>query len=88
MLDSTKNSEDAQTATPQRVQKPLTLQQAAGIAGVSPDTVARWCKRYGIGKQLTPEEKSALRAAAMRRGLTLSEYIREAASQASQRAAA
>lgn len=33
-------------------QKPLTLQQAAGIAGVSPDTVARWCRRYGIGKQL------------------------------------
>lgn len=33
-------------------QKPLTLKQAAGIAGVSPDTVARWCKRYGIGKQL------------------------------------
>ncbi len=34
--------------------KPLTLKQAAGIAGVSPDTVARWCKRYGIGKQLHP----------------------------------
>ena len=33
-------------------QKPLTLQQAAGIAGVSPDTIARWCRRYGIGKQL------------------------------------
>ena len=33
-------------------QRPLTLKQAAGIAGVSPDTVARWCKRYGIGKQL------------------------------------
>jgi len=32
--------------------RPLTLQQAAGIAGVSPDTVARWCKRYGIGRQL------------------------------------
>lgn len=32
--------------------KALTLQQAAGIAGVSPDTIARWCKRYGIGKQL------------------------------------
>ncbi len=32
--------------------KPLTLKQAAGIAGVSPDTVARWCRRYGIGKQL------------------------------------
>lgn len=24
--------------------RPLTLQQAAGIAGVFPDTVARWCK--------------------------------------------
>ncbi len=36
-------------------QKPLTLQQAAGIAGVSPDTVARWCRRYGIGKQLHPK---------------------------------
>jgi hypothetical protein len=32
--------------------RPLTLQQAAGIAGVSPDTIARWCKWYGIGKQL------------------------------------
>ena len=36
-------------------QKPLTLQQAAGIARVSPDTVARWCKKYGIGKQLHPK---------------------------------
>lgn len=35
--------------------KPLTLQQAAGITGVSPDTVARWCRRYGIGKQLHPK---------------------------------
>lgn len=35
--------------------KPLTLQQAAGIAGVSPDTIARWCRRYGIGKQLHPK---------------------------------
>ena len=32
--------------------KPLTLQIAAGIAGTTPDTIARWCKRYGIGKQL------------------------------------
>jgi hypothetical protein len=32
--------------------KPLTLQQAAGIACVSPDTIARWCKRHGIGKQI------------------------------------
>lgn len=35
--------------------KPLTLQQSAGIASVSPDTIARWCKRYGIGKQLHPK---------------------------------
>jgi malonyl CoA-acyl carrier protein transacylase len=35
--------------------RPVTLQQAAGIAGVSPDTIARWCKRYGIGKQLHPK---------------------------------
>lgn len=49
MLESTKNPASTQAANPQ---KPLTLQQAAGIAGVSPDTIARWCKRYGIGKQL------------------------------------
>ncbi|WP_192182205.1 plasmid mobilization protein [Mesorhizobium amorphae] len=41
-----------------------------------------------IRLRVSPEEKHALRAAAMRRGLTLSEYIREAASQACQRAAA
>ncbi len=35
--------------------KSLTLQQAAGIAGVSPDTIARWCRRYGIGRQLHPK---------------------------------
>lgn len=35
--------------------KPLTSKQAAGIAGVSPDTVARWCKRCGNGKQLHPK---------------------------------
>lgn len=35
--------------------EPLTLKQAAGIAGVSPDTVARWCKRHGIGKHLHPK---------------------------------
>ena len=33
-------------------QKLLPLKEAAGIAGVSPDTIARWCKRYGIGRQL------------------------------------
>ncbi|WP_367784825.1 hypothetical protein [Mesorhizobium marinum] len=35
-------------------QKPLNLKRAAGIAGVSPDTITRWCKRYCIGKQLHP----------------------------------
>ena len=34
---------------------PLTLQRAAGIAGTSAETIARWCKRYGIGKQLHPK---------------------------------
>jgi len=38
-----------------QIPKTLTLQQAAGLAGVSPDTVARWCKRYGIGRQLHPK---------------------------------
>ncbi len=32
--------------------KLLTLKEAAHLAGVSPDTIARWCKRYGIGRQL------------------------------------
>lgn len=44
------NGQQAMNASENR--EPLTLQQAAGVAGVSPDTVARWCKRYGIGKQL------------------------------------
>lgn len=34
------------------VRKPISPKQAPSMAGVSPDTVARWCKRYGIGKQL------------------------------------
>jgi hypothetical protein len=34
--------------------RPITLKQAAAIASVSPDTVARWCKRYQIGRQLHP----------------------------------
>ncbi|PAP96637.1 plasmid mobilization protein [Mesorhizobium wenxiniae] len=41
-----------------------------------------------IRLRVSPEEKHALRAAALKRGLTLSEYIREAATEASQRAAA
>lgn len=31
----------------------LSLGEAALAAGVSQDTVARWCRRYGIGRQLT-----------------------------------
>jgi hypothetical protein len=46
---------DGRSSAPRMLVRPLTLQQAAGIAGVSPDTVARWCKRYGIGKQLHPK---------------------------------
>lgn len=41
-----------------------------------------------IRLRVSPDEKSALRAAATRRGLTLSEYIREAVTEASQRVAA
>lgn len=30
----------------------LSLKQAADIAGKTPETVANYCKRYGIGRQL------------------------------------
>jgi hypothetical protein len=35
--------------------KPISLTIAARRAGVTPETVARWCKKYGIGKQLHPK---------------------------------
>lgn len=41
-----------------------------------------------IRLRVSPQEKHALRAAAIRRGLTLSEYIREAVTEATRRAAA
>jgi uncharacterized protein (DUF1778 family) len=41
-----------------------------------------------IRLRVSPEEKRSLRAAAMKRGLTLSEYVRESAVGAAQRAVA
>jgi len=41
-----------------------------------------------IRLRVSPEEKHALRVAAIKRGLTLSEYIREAATDAARRIAA
>ena len=32
----------------------LTLKQAAFLANSSPDTVARWARRFGIGRQVEP----------------------------------
>lgn len=33
---------------------PISLTVAARRAGTTPETIARWCKRYGIGRQLHP----------------------------------
>lgn len=33
----------------------ISLKEAAYRANVSPDTIARWCKRYSIGKQMGPK---------------------------------
>jgi uncharacterized protein (DUF1778 family) len=41
-----------------------------------------------IKVRVSPEEKLSLRAAASRRGMTLSEYIRDAATEAARRIAA
>ncbi|MER8562045.1 hypothetical protein [Mesorhizobium sp. M0578] len=32
--------------------KLISLKEAAGLAKVSPETIARWAKRYGIAKQM------------------------------------
>jgi hypothetical protein len=31
------------------------IKTAAALANASPDSVARWCRRYGIGHQLEPK---------------------------------
>jgi uncharacterized protein (DUF1778 family) len=41
-----------------------------------------------IKVRVSPEEKHTLRTAALKRGVTLSEYIREAATEAARRVAA
>lgn len=35
--------------------KPISVSIAAGRADVVPETIVRWCKRDGIGKQLRPK---------------------------------
>jgi len=35
--------------------KPISVSIAAGRAGTVPETIVRWCKREGIGKQLRPK---------------------------------
>lgn len=41
-----------------------------------------------IKLRVSPEEKQSLRTAAMKRGVTLSEYVRKAATKAAQKVAA
>lgn len=48
------DSETSPHPIPIRDGEGLNLKAAARIANVSPDTVARWAKRYGIGRQLAP----------------------------------
>lgn len=35
--------------------KPIKVSAAASRAGTVPETIVRWCKRDGIGKQLRPK---------------------------------
>ena len=35
--------------------RPISVSIAAGRAGTVPETIVRWCKREGIGKQLRPK---------------------------------
>lgn len=35
--------------------KPISVSIAASRAGTVPETIVRWCKREGIGKQLRPK---------------------------------
>lgn len=54
-----KNSENGHMPNPQKVQKvwpkPISVSIAATRAGTVPETIVRWCKRDGIGKQLRPK---------------------------------
>jgi hypothetical protein len=59
MLESTKNSANAQIANTQKVQKvvfreTISVSVAARRAKKTPETVINWCKRDKIGKQLRP----------------------------------
>ncbi|TIL29362.1 hypothetical protein [Mesorhizobium sp.] len=58
MLESTKNAACTQAANPQKVQKlfsreTISVSIAAKRARKTPETVINWCKKYGIGKQLS-----------------------------------
>ncbi|AZO11216.1 hypothetical protein EJ074_20575 [Mesorhizobium sp. M3A.F.Ca.ET.080.04.2.1] len=59
MLETAKISENGQVPNLQKVQKPwpkpISVSIAAMRAGVVPETIVRWCKREGIGKQLRPK---------------------------------
>jgi hypothetical protein len=39
---------------PPGFEETLSLKEASFQVGKSPDTVARWCKQHGIGRQLHP----------------------------------
>jgi hypothetical protein len=38
-----------------KVEGRISLTVAARRAGKTPETIANWCRRYGIGKQLHPK---------------------------------
>lgn len=56
MLEIPKNSANGYLPNSQKGQKvwpkPISVSIAAARAGVVPETIVRWCKREGIGKQL------------------------------------
>lgn len=57
MLESTKDFANTRAASTQKVQKvldrkPISVSIAAVRSGVVPETIVRWCKQHGIGKQL------------------------------------
>lgn len=38
-----------------KAEGPISLTVAARRAGKTPETIANWCRRYGIGKQMGPK---------------------------------